>query len=162
MMRLHGRSGLLLLLIILLTLSGFQPVAAQKRKLPQSFRGRWLWAESAKDKSELPAIYKDRPLDQLPSYFTILTLSQKGAYLSGKYEIGARFATKVETGEFNARIRGSAAEMKLESGFGGQARIRLRLRGARLYWKTVHSDGENYLPGEIILRRVAREPKLSF
>jgi hypothetical protein len=63
----------------------------------------------------LPAVYKEKSLDELPYHFTILTLPQRGDYLSGKYEIGARFAAKVETGEFNARIRGSAAEIRPSS-----------------------------------------------
>ena len=149
-------------LLLLVTLYGFQPVTAQKRRLPNSFQGKWVWAEYVKDKSELPPIYQNKNLSQVPYYFTILSLSQKGDDLSGKYVVGARFATKVEDGEFKTRIKGNVAELKLDSGFGGRLRVRLTLRGGKLYWKTVESDGENYFPDEIILRKVAREPKFSF
>ena len=128
---------------------------AQRRPAPRSFGGSWSYAVYAKDKSELPPAYQSMKVEEVPEYAIDITIRQRGSRLRATCGIAAQYLARIDDCGFTATVRNSAAQFTLKSSFGGTATVRLRVRGDRLYWKTLREDrGYNYFPGNIVLRRL--------
>lgn len=123
------------------------------------FRGEWEWAVYAKSRDELPPAYRDERIKDVPAAAIYLKLKQHGNKLVGEYSASRRYLARLEDGEFDAIIKGNAAELELASGFGGKVTVRLTLRGNRLHWKTIKSEGESYFPDDVFLHRLVRKRK---
>ena len=149
---------LILLFVVFFCLSFAFPGASNAQTRPANFRGQWEWAVYAKSRDELPPIYRNEPLREVPAASVYLDLKQRGTKLTGEYDASRRFLARLEEGELEATVQGSTAELELQSGFGGKITVRLTLRGNRLHWKTIKSDsGEYYFPDDVYLRRVVRK-----
>ena len=118
------------------------------------FDGRWLWAIYANDKSELPPAYQNKPLKDVPEYSLEINIKQKKNKISGHYLSTYRYLSKYEEGDFAATIKGNTALLKLESGFGGWATVRLKIEQGLLHWTVVKDEEENYFHGNVRLDRV--------
>jgi hypothetical protein len=128
--------------------------AAQTRRA-SGFRGSWNYAVYAKEKSELPPAYQSMSVEEVPEYAIDITIKQSGNRLRATCGIAARYLAKIDDCAFTATVRNGAAQFRLKSSFGGTSTIRLTVRGDRLYWKVLrHDDGESYIPGDIVLRRL--------
>lgn len=131
-------------------------VKAQTSQPVANFRGTWRWAIYAKSRDELPPAYRSEKLKDVPAATVELTITQKGNKLTGEYTASRRFLARVEEGEVDSRIKGNVARLELQSGFGGTVTVLLSLRGTRLHWKAIKSEGESYFPDDVYLNRVVR------
>ena len=138
----------------ILALAGAGTTSAQRAN---SFQGEWEWAVYAKSRNELPPMYRNEPLKDVPAAAVYLNLKQRGNKLTGEYSASRRYLAKLEDGDLDAIVKGSNARLELVSGFGGNITVLLTLQGNRLHWKTVKSDGEYYFPDDVVLRRVVRK-----
>ena len=150
------------LLTFALLLTAAQVPSAQSRGAARGFQGSWNWAVYAESKDELPPAYQSMELKEVPAYALDLTLKQSGNRLSGTYGLLARYLAKVDEGSFNARVVNGRAQFRLRSNHGGSATVVLTLRGDRLHWRTIRSDGENYFPKDAELRRLKPGEKLPY
>ena len=132
------------------------PAVAQSAK---PFQGEWKWAVYATNRSELPPAYRDAPLKDIPGAAIYLKIKQRGNKLTGEYSGSARFLARLEEGEFDTIAKGNTAELELTSGFGGTATVRLTLRGNRMQWKAIKSEGEFYFPRDVFLHRLVRKKR---
>jgi hypothetical protein len=145
----------ILLFACLFCLAVAFPGAANAQTRPVNFQGQWEWAVYAKSRDELPPAYRNEPLRDVPAASVYLDLKQRGKKLTGEYDASRRFLARLEEGDVDAIVKGNTAELELQSGFGGKITVRLTLRGNRLHWKTIKSDGgEYYFPDDVYLRRV--------
>jgi len=147
------------LLLILVAILGAASSALAKGQRGRSFQGEWEWAVYAKSRDELPPAYRDEPLKDVPGAAIYLKIRQRGNKLTGEYSASRRFLARLEDGDLDAIVKGNAAELELESGFGGRVTVLLTLQGNRLHWKTIKSEGESYFPDDVFLRRVVRRRK---
>lgn len=132
---------------------------AQTSQSAASFQGTWRWAIYAKSRDELPPAYRSENLRDVPAAAFELIIKQKGNKIAGEYSASRRFLARVEDGEFDSTIKGNVARFDLQSGFNGTLTVRLTLRGNRLHWKTIKSEGESYFPDDVYLTRVVRRKK---
>jgi hypothetical protein len=144
--------------IRLALLAGFlialaSPATAQRAN---GFQGEWEWAVYAKSRDELPPAYRNERLRDVPGAAVYLKLKQRGSKLTGDYSASRRFLARLEEGELDTLIKGNTAKLELESGFGGKVTVVITLKGNRLHWKTVKSEGESYFPDDVFLQRVVR------
>ncbi len=146
-----------LLLFASLLLFGVAPENAKAQTRPANFQGEWEWAIYAKSRDELPPLYKNEPLKDVPGASVYLNLKQRGKKLTGAYDASRRFLARLEEGDVDTTVKGNTALLELTSGFGGKITVRLTLRGNRLHWKTIKSEGEYYFPDDVYLRRVVRK-----
>lgn len=131
------------------------PGAAHAQTRPTNFQGQWEWAIYAKSRDELPPIYRNERLRDVPAASVYLNLKQRGKKLTGEYDASRRFLARLEEGDLDATVKGNTVELELQSGFGGKITVRLTLRGNRLHWKMIKSDdGEYYFPDDVYLKRV--------
>lgn len=128
--------------------------AARAQRGGADFGGAWNYAVYARDKSELPPAYQGMRVEEVPAYAVDITIRQRGNRLSATCGIVARYLARVDDCGFTATVRNGAAQFRLRSSFGGTATVRLTLRGGRLRWQTVRGAGNNYFPGDILLRRL--------
>lgn len=142
------------LLFALLFCLGVAFFSADAQTRAANFQGQWEWAVYAKSRDELPPAYRNEPLREVPRASVNLNLKQRGKRLTGDYDASRRFLAKLEEGELDAIVKGNAAVLELQSGFGGKVTVRLTLSGNRLHWKTIKSDGEHYFPDDVYLKRV--------
>lgn len=149
----------LTLLLSLFVILGASSGSFAKGQRSKPFHGQWDWAVYAKSRAELPPAYRDEPLKDVPGAAIYLKIRQRGNRLTGEYSASRRFLAKLEEGEFEAVVKGNVAELGLASGFGGKVAVRLTLKGNRLHWKTIKSEGESYFPDDVLLRRVVRKRK---
>jgi hypothetical protein len=133
------------------------PSAANAQTRAANFQGQWEWAVYAKSRAELPPAYRNEPLRDVPGASLNLNLKQRGKKLTGDYDASRRFLARLEEGEMDALVTGNAAQFELQSGFGGKMTVRLTLRGNRLHWKIVKSEGEYYFPDDVYLKRVVKK-----
>jgi hypothetical protein len=157
-MTIRALGKLILLAIVCSACSG--SAFAQKRT--KTFTGSWNWAVYGKDKSELPPAYRDMDLKEVPAYAVDLTLRQRGKRLTGSFGIVARYLARVDEGDLATTLTGNRATVKLSSNFGGSATVVMTLRGNKLLWKVIRSNGENYFPKEAVLRRLRPGEKLPY
>lgn len=153
---LRSRTILRVALFAVTVLAAASSAAAQRAN---SFRGEWKWAIYAKSRLELPPAYRSAHIKEIPGAAIYLRIKQQGNKLTGEYSGSRRFLAKLEDGEFDAIVKGNAAELELESGFGGKITVRLTLQGNRLHWKTIKSEGEYYFPDDVFLHRLVRKQK---
>jgi hypothetical protein len=125
----------------------------------KNFQGEWEWAVYAKSREELPPAYRDEPIKDVPGAAIYLKIKQHGNKLTGEYSASRRFLAKLEDGDFDAIVKGNAAKLELESGFGGRVTVLLTRQGNRLHWKTIKAEGESYFPDDVFLHRVVRRRK---
>jgi hypothetical protein len=144
------------LLFVIVSIACGASAAAQSAK---PFQGEWEWAVYATDRSELPPAYRNAPLKEIPGAAIYLKIKQRGNKLTGEYSGSARFLARLEEGEFDTIARGNTAELELTSGFGGTATVRLTLRGNRMQWKAIKSEGEFYFPRDVFLHRLVRKKR---
>jgi hypothetical protein len=149
------RAFLRLAFLVIAVLAFCLPALAQRAK---PFQGEWHWAVYAKSRDELPPAYRGERLKDVPGAALYLKLKQRGNKLTGEYSASRRFLARLEEGELESIIKGKTARLELQSGFGGTVTVLLSLRGNRLYWKIVKSDGEHYFPDAVFLVRVLRRP----
>jgi hypothetical protein len=156
-----------LTLILLLSLVAPGPHAdarprLAKRRAPasRSFAGRWNWAVYAKSRDELPPAYRDMRVEEVPAYALDMTIKQRGNKLTATCGVVARYLARLDDCSFeNATVKNGSALVKLTSGFGGTATVRLTLRGGRIHWKLVAGRGEFYFPRDVMLRRLRKGEK---
>ena len=139
-------------LLALFALAACAEARAQNRAA--DFRGSWNYATYAKDKSELPPAYQSMELEQVPQFAIDITIRQSGNRLRATCGIVARYLARIEDCGFTATVRNGAAQFRLPSGFGGEATIRLTLRGDKLRWQIVRRKGTSYFPDDVLLRRL--------
>lgn len=151
------RKTTLLLFASLLFLFAVSPKDAKAQTRPANFQGEWKWAIYAKSRDELPPAYRDAPLKEVPGAGVYLNLTQRGKKLTGEYDASRRFLARLEEGDVDTTVKGNTALLELTSGFGGKITVRLTLRGNRLHWKTIKSEGEYYFPDDVYLWRVVRK-----
>jgi hypothetical protein len=148
----------LTLLFTSFLLFGFAfPKSVDAQAGPANFQGEWEWAVYAKSRDELPPLYRNEPLKDVPGAAVYLKLKQRGKKLTGEYDASRRFLARLEEGDVDATVKGNTALLELTSGFGGTITVRLTLRGNRLHWKTIKSEGEYYFPDDVYLWRVVRK-----
>jgi hypothetical protein len=152
----RNRATLRLALFVILIAASASAAMAQRAN---NFQGEWEWAVYAKSRHELPPAYRDEPLKDVPAAAVYLKLKQRGNKLTGDYSASRRFLARLEDGELDARVKGNTARLELASGFGGTVTVVLTLKGNRLHWKTVKSEGESYFPEDVFLRRVVRRKR---
>ena len=124
---------------------------AQQNKIPAGFQGAWEGVRYLKDKTRARA---GVDVNKSPCEQISLNLSQEGAILKGEYAVSLDWGRRFESGELESKIMDNIAELNLESGWRGKVKVRLTLRGGKLYWKIMQSEGENYFPLEMVLRRL--------
>lgn len=149
----RNRIRLRLVLLAIVVMAAGSSTVAQRAS---SFQGEWEWAVYAKSRDELPPAYHNEPIRDVPGAAIYLKIKQRGNKITGEYSASRRFLARLEDGEFDAVVNGSAAELELASGFGGKLTVRLTRVGNRLHWKTVKSDGESYFPIDEFLHRVRK------
>lgn len=147
----RNRATLRPALFVILIAASASAAMAQRAN---NFQGEWEWAVYAKSRDELPPAYRDEPLKDVPAAAVYLKLKQRGNKLTGDYSASRRFLARLEDGELDARVKGNTARLELASGFGGTVTVVLTLKGNRLHWKTVKSEGESYFPEDVYLRRL--------
>ena len=152
----RNRIALRLALFAIIVVAAASGAAAQRAT---SFQGEWEWAVYAKSRDELPPAYRSEPLKDVPGAAVYLKIKQRGNKLTGEYSASRRFLARLEDGDLDAIVKGHAAELELESGFGGRVTVLLTLQRNRLHWKTVKSEGESYFPDDVFLHRVVRRRK---
>jgi len=148
------------LLLILLVVLGAGSDAFARGQRGKSFQGEWEWAVYAKSRNELPPGYRHEPLKDVPGAAIYLKIKQRGNKLTGEYSASRRFLAKLEEGNFDAIVKGNAAELELASGFGGRVAVLLTRQGRRLHWKTIKAEGESYFPDDVFLYRVVSKRKV--
>jgi hypothetical protein len=148
-------------LMLALLVSGSPSGFAQRRAAARAraFEGSWNWAVYAESKDELPPAYRDMEIKEVPAYALDITIKQRGNRLSATCGVLARYLARIEDCGFDAVVRNNTALVKLDSGFGGSATVRLTLSGDRLRWKVLKSKGENYYPSDVTLRRLGKDEK---
>jgi hypothetical protein len=144
--------------LALLVLVSGAPALAQSSK---SFQGEWEWAIYAKSRAQLPPIYRNEPLRDVPGAAIYLKIRQRGNKLDGAYSANRRFLARLEDGEFDSVVRGNRTTLELVSGFQGTLTVLLTRSGNRLHWRTITSAGEYYFPGDVYLQRVIRKRRRS-
>ena len=149
----------LLILALLLVAVVARPASAQRRG---GFQGNWNWAIYAESKDDLPPAYRSMELREVPVYALDLTLRQRGNRLTGTYGLLARYLAKIDEGDFTARVVNGRARFRLRSNHGGSATVVITLRGDKITWRTLRSDGENYFPKDAELRRLKPGEKLPY
>ena len=132
------------------------PALGQRAK---PFQGEWEWAVYARSRAELPPAYRNEPLKDVPGAAIYLKIKQHGNKLTGEYSGSDRFLARLEDGEFDTIARGNTAELELTSGFGGTVTVRLTVKGNRLHWKAIKSEGEFYFPRDEFLHRLVRKKR---
>src|SRR6185295_11899804 len=135
-----------LVLLLTVALAGGATTFAQRANI---FQGEWEWAIYATSKSELPPAYRNERLKDVPNAAVYLKLKQRGNKLTGEYSASRRFLARLEDGDLESIIQGQTARVELQSGFGGTVTVLLTLKGNRLRWKTIKSDGEYYFPDDV-------------
>jgi hypothetical protein len=148
---------LMLALLVFGPPSGFAQRRAAARA--RAFEGSWNWAVYAESKDELPPAYRDMEIREVPAYALDITIKQRGNRLSATCGVLARYLAKIEDCGFDAVLKNNVALVRLDSGFGGSATVRLTLSGDRLRWKVLKSRGENYYPRDVTLRRLGKNEK---
>jgi hypothetical protein len=143
-------------LLVIVVLVGGATTLAQRAN---SFQGEWEWAVYAKSRDELPPMYRNEHLKDVPAAAVYLKLKQRGNKLTGEYSASRRYLAKLEDGDLGAIVKGKTVRLELTSGFGGNVTVLLSVRGNRLHWKTIKSDGEHYFPDDVVLHRVARKKR---
>lgn len=131
----------------------FSPVGSAKNNDKSDFTGKWVWEILADDKKELPPVYRDESLQDVPEYSLELDIKQKGKVISGQYRSTWRYLSKLEVGDFSATTKGRVAYLKLVSGFDGKVTIRLTLEERHLHWEVLQEEGEHYFPKNVEVRR---------
>jgi hypothetical protein len=141
--------------------SDARPSFAQKRTAAaRSFAGSWNWAVYAESQDELPPAYQGMSVKEVPAYALDITIKQRGHRLSASCGVAARYLARIDDCSFDdATVKNGSAVVRLGSGFGGTATVRLTLRGDRLRWKVMKSSGENYFPRDVTLRRLRKGEK---
>jgi hypothetical protein len=158
---------LLLLLLASVALGAHayaRPRFAQRRPaVARGFAGDWNWVVYAKSRSELPPAYRNMSVREIPAYALDITIKQRGKRLSATCGVVARYLARVDDCSFDdATAKNGSAVVKLTSGFGGTATVRLTLKGDRLRWQVVEGSGEYYFPRDVTLRRLRRGEKLPY
>lgn len=148
------RRTTLLFASLLFLFAAAYPQATKAQTRPANFQGQWEWAVYAKSREEVPPMYRNEPLKDVPGASVNLNLKQRGRRLTGEYDASRRFLARLEEGDVDAIIKANTVQLELQSGFGGKVTVRLTLRGNRLHWKTIKSEGEYYFPDHVVLRRV--------
>ena len=148
-----SRPILRLVLFLILVVATASGALAQRA---HSFQGEWEWAVYAKSRDELPPAYRDERLKDVPGAAIYLKIKQRGNKLTGEYSGSRRFLARLEDGEFDSIVKGKVAKLELVSGFEGTLTVLLTLKGNRLHWKTIKSEGEYYFPDDVYLHRVVR------
>ena len=143
-------------LLIILGLVGAVTTSAQRAN---SFQGEWEWAIYAKSRDELPPMYRNERLKDVPAAAVYLKLKQRGNKLTGEYSASRRYLAKLEDGELDAIVNKKTARLELTSGFGGNITVLLTPRGNQLRWKMIKSEGEHYFPDDVVLHRVVRNKR---
>jgi hypothetical protein len=126
----------------------------------RSFAGSWNWAVYAKSREELPPAYRDMSVKEIPAYALDLTIKQRGNRLTATCGVVANYLARLDDCSFeDETVKNGSALVKLTSGFGGTATVRLTLQGGGLRWKIVKTKGEHYFPRDVTLRRLKKGEK---
>jgi hypothetical protein len=152
------------LILLLLTFGSHadaRPHLAKRRPAAaRSFAGSWNWAIYAKSKDELPPAYRDMSVEEVPAYALDMTIKQRGNRLTATCGVVAHYLARLDDCSFEDEVvKNGSALVKLTSGFGGTATVRLTLQGGSLRWKLVKTKGEHYFPRDVTLRRLKRGEK---
>jgi hypothetical protein len=156
---------LILLLLALVTFGSHadaRPRLVKRRPAAatRSFAGSWNWAIYAKSKDELPPAYRDMSVKEVPAYALDMTIKQRGNRLTATCGVVAHYLARLDDCSFEDEIvKNGSALVKLTSGFGGTATVRLTLQGGGLRWKLVKTKGEHYFPRDVTLRRLKKGEK---
>ena len=150
-------ASLLAILTLAFVVTTFGPAAEGQARA--NFQGVWDWAVYPSSRKELPPAYRNEPLKSVPVANISLQLKQRGNKLTGEYSGSAHYLARVEDGELEATVKGNNATLELTSGFGGEVTVLLTMRGKRLYWKLIKSEGEHYFPDDVYLHRVIKRRK---
>lgn len=118
-----------------------------------NLEGHWSWGLYADDKNELPPAYRDRLLSKVPEYSLELDIKQQGTKISGHYLCTWRFLSRIEEGDFTATVKGNKVFLNLESGFGGNVRVKLVRENDLLHWKVIKRKGDDYFHNNVTLSR---------
>jgi len=148
-----------LILIVAICFESTIKVSAQKQNERVKFEGEWNWAVYAKDRNQLPAHFRDNTelkLEDIPQDALDVSIEQKGNKISGNFTSLAQFNAYIDEAEFKGTIKGNIAEIKLKSSFGGTVLVELKIEDNKLYWKKVSNKGDNWLPTEVVLRRLGK------
>lgn len=140
--------------IIVAAYSAAAPVTQAQTRT--NFSGEWQWAVYAKSRDELPPIYRNEKLRDVPAAEIYLIIKQRGNKLTGEYYGSRRFLARLEEGDVDTRVKKNVAMLELASGFGGKLKVRLTLRGKRIHWKAIMIEGEHYFPEDVYLWRVVK------
>ena len=135
-----------------------EPVSAQTRKNARSFEGKWFWGNYLKrsDPYDVPEGF-DRQKD--PYEMLSLNITQNGNKLIGEVESAVHYAGRTDEGDFTAVVKGSTAEVEVQSGHGAKVTVRLREERGRLSWRIIKVDrsgGDYFFPRNVWLRRIKR------
>jgi hypothetical protein len=157
----------LLLILLLLTFGAHadaRPRLVKRRPASsRSFAGKWNWAIYAKSRDELPPAYRNMSVKKIPAYALDLTIKQKGNRLTATCGVVAHYLARMDDCSFEDEIvKNGSALVKLTSGFGGTATVRLTLQGGGLRWKLVKTTGAHYFPPDVTLRRLKKGEKLPY
>jgi hypothetical protein len=153
------------LILLLLTFGAHadaRPRPAKRRPAAatRSFAGKWNWAIYAKSKDELPPAYRDMSVEEVPAYALDMTIKQRGNRLTAMCGVVAHYLARLDDCSFeDEMVKNGFALVKLTSGFGGTATVRLTLQGGGLRWKLVKTKGEHYFPRDVTLRRLKKGEK---
>lgn len=155
---------LILLLLALVTFGAHadaRPRLSKRRPAAtRSFAGSWNWAIYAKSREELPPAYRDMSVKEIPAYALDLTIKQRGNRLTATCGVVAHYLARLDDCSFeDETVKNGSALVKLTSGFGGTATVRLTLQGGGLRWKLVKTKGEHYFPRDVTLRRLKKGEK---
>lgn len=141
-------------LIIICSIIWFNASIAQDTV--SDFEGHWSWGLYADDKNELPPAYRNMPLSKVPEYSLELDIKQQKNKISGHYISTWRFLSKIEEGDFTSIVKGNETYLNLESGFGGEVRVKLVKDNNSLLWEVIKRTGEDFFHKKVTLSKKKR------